>query len=246
MFYSDKFTFAGIPNDEMEVSLVSMDVDILNEYGINFSQDISKVGTSNNPIYSISDTDTDTIQISLCYEINNEAMPWTIQKRAEIISWMVQDEFMPFVSEDDPDIIYYFKCVGYTKEFNLRNKGVITFEMKPYSPYAYVSRNTRVVVSGNYNLNLTNISNVDNLFSPIFKITTKRQETIEIGTLTINVENGDVIVVDNGMNTITNSNEKSMISNSNRKWVRLTRGNNQLVMKGNFDIEIDCLFPIMV
>ena len=48
------------------------------------------------------------------------------------------------------------------------------------------------------------------------------------------------------MGIITNSNNENLIMNSNRSWITLTKGINQISVDGDCDITFKSYYPIMV
>ena len=60
-----------------------------------------------------------------------------------------------------------------------------------------------------------------------------------------NLTNSDIIYIDNMMGTITDSNGKSRLLDSNRSWVELCIGSNSFSVTGTCNIRVESYFPMM-
>lgn len=261
MFFSSEFMFDDIRNKDMGVILVSLEKDILLQhsllYKVNPIIDISQKSIEGY-LYGVENSSPETIDLTLAL-VDNAGNPraWTIKERNKIFSWMVQDDFKPFISEDDNEVIYYLKCIGVKKEFNSNLQGLVTFTMQPSSPYAY----TPIVEHKYYNtigktngITIDNISNIDKYYYPSIHIynydNTGKIEIINNNTqqkFTLeNLEIGEEIIVDMQMKHIFSSIGHNRLKDSNMNWIGLIKGNNNISFNGEAEFNIKCQFPMLV
>lgn len=131
-----------------------------------------------------------TIELTLIKTDGNNLLPLNKEEQFEIISWLFQDDFKPFVSEDDESKIYY---VLFTKGSSYQNglkQGYINLTMQLNAPCAFSP-----IQTGYFNVNrhqmieLVNRSNVGTYSEPDFEFqllgntTSFRIENLNTGDL---------------------------------------------------------------
>ena len=138
MFFSENFRFNKIDSKDMGVILTYADNSVLTSYATNYnSQLLSDSNLSDEAFYSETVT-TDDVEFNLVkVDRFHNLTPWTLEDRRKVLDWMITKEFSEFVSEDNPELLYYFKCVGVSREFNADMEGILKLKMKPLTPYAY-------------------------------------------------------------------------------------------------------------
>lgn len=234
MFYSGNFIYNGKRSDDYYIHLVSENGDVLNEYGINFS-------------------DEEEITLTFCYASEyGEAYVWSDEILEFVHEWFITDNFNPFISEDSEDLMYLLRGKSITKRFTPDFKGLIDVTFDVYSNYAYKKQ----VVNVNNSTKpfyVTNLSNVNKEYRPIIELNNIQTDTITISNLTYPSEDfiltdiaiGSNVIIDNEIGTITDSNGNNLIMNSNRKWIGLKRGRNRLQITGDCSAKVKSLYPIM-
>lgn len=237
IFYSNNFTFNKIYSEEVNIHLISEDTDILNGYGIPFN---------------ITD-ETSEVTLSFCYSDGNTPLEWDYDTVVSFLEWMITDDYCEFVSEDNEDIIYFLKGIGYQKRFTNAMTGIIDVTFEVLSPYGY-RHYIKEVPSKEKTFKLYNHSNSNNNYKPVIKLSNISTNNITLTNVTTgktpfhieNLSKSDTIYIDNLMGTITDANGNSKLTNSNRSWIELSKGSNTIVVDGSCDIKVEAYYPIMV
>lgn len=257
-FYSGNFSFNDIYNHEMGVYLVSLDDDVLMDYGIKYKEGLKTESSRNNQFYysETSEVETITITLGLADKFKNPKT-WTIDERRKIIDWMVTDKFCKFVSEDDTSICYYFKCVEYTKKFNSQGYGFIEFVMQPESQYAYTPVIEKVYkVNGEKEIIIENIDNVNKKYYPkidIIQFSDSKQQISITNKSTNNkeftldnIEKYERVEVDHMLKSVLSNKNVFRLKDTNRSWIYLKRGANSIVLKGNCEFRIITQYQLKI
>lgn len=237
IFSSNNFTFNNVYSKDMNIHLVSEDSDILNEYGIPFNIE----------------SDNEEITLSFCYAQEDTPLEWDYDTTVDFLSWMITDDFCEFVSEDNEDIIYFLKGVGYSKRFTNNMTGIIDVTFKILSPYGY-KYYARQVSKSEKSFEIYNYSNMDNAYKPVITLSGISSNKITLTNTTTdkepfyieNLTNSDTIYIDNMMGTITDSKGNNRLVDSNRSWIELCKGSNTFSVSGTCNIKVVAYYPIMV
>lgn len=247
IFLSENFSFNDISSKSMGVELITFEDEIFSQRGISYQESIEQQDSSQQmPLYTnnINDSVEDVVLQLLLVGENNNAKVWTEEKVQEVMDWLVTDDFKPFISEDNLDMIYYFKVSNITKYFTLKGTGYLEVTFKPYSNYCYV----RKEFSTSNSLTITNPSNVEGVYKPLMKITSNvgnvsisNKTTSE--TFTINNISKETIV-DNLYRTVQTANGENKLSTCNRGWISLNKGLNEITVTGG-TVKFICEFPVI-
>ncbi|MGL4453628.1 MAG: phage tail domain-containing protein [Clostridium sp.] len=257
-FYSENFSFDGIGNREMGVMLVSFDDGVLKDCGVKYKETIQQEVTRNNSFYYSESMELEPITLSIVrVDDNGVPMTWDRDSRMHIIDWMVKQEFCPFVSEDDTSIVYYFRCVEYTKKFNASGEGVIELVMQPEDSYVY----TPVVdykyrVNGSKVININCLDNVNDKYYPKMEIIQfdKDCSDVSIRNTTIgndafvikNLKENENVEIDHLLKSVDSNIELFKLKDTNRKWLYLKRGQNEFEITGDCDIRFTVQYALKV
>lgn len=233
MFYSANFIYDNKHSDEHNVHLVSENGDILNEYGINFTEDKE-------------------ITLTFCYANKyGEALQWNSEMLSFVHEWFICDDFKPFTSKDNEGVVYLLKGKSLTKRFNPSFKGLIDVTFERYSKYAYISNS--IQAKAPTTIRLSNPSNLNKAYKPVLSISQNKSNVISLKNNSNNLEPlvldnlGAIgeIIVDNEIGVVTDSKGANLMKHCNRKWLELERGTNEIVVSGDCVITIESLYPIM-
>lgn len=248
IFISENFTFDNISNKDIGVDLITFDNDFFKEIGLSYSEEITPDGNfSSNPYYIKNVGDTEDIVLNLA-RVNKygDKIRWDEESLTEVVDWLITDSFRPFVSEDNEDIYYYFKAKKIVKKFTVNMEGYLEVTFKPYTNYGY----NRVEITGNPNISINNISNIDKSYKPVMRILNVSNELIIKNETNVDSEpfklvgaSGDV-TIDFSLGTVMDSNGKNLFSKCNRKWISLNKGINRISVIGG-KATIICEFPII-
>lgn len=262
MFYSEKFIFDGIENDFKDVVLVTTsNNDILNIVGSSYSETLKKMNTNtDNPYYVRESKDAETMTLEFCLvnPKDNSPMVWEQEDLEDIISWLVQDEFKPFISYDNEEIVYYMKATKVSKKFNHEYKGMLVIEYQLYTNYAYKKFNKKIVSEDEAEVKIVNESStLDKYYSPIIEIKCNEDSIVSIKNLTdtdttkelktVEMKKDDELIIDNLLFTVQDKDgNNKFLSLDERGWIRLLKGNNILKIQGNCQVTIFCEFPKII
>lgn len=248
MFISKDFTFDGVSNNKYNVILVDFESNILNEMGVVYKRNIAREdGSIHNPTFSIENGDPDEIVLNLMLVGNNMTPKvWTEEDIINVKKWIIKDEFKPFISNDNPNYIYYFQCSSIRKNFTSKGEGVLEVTFKPMDCFVYKKYSKTITSNDTSNLSILNPSN--EYYFPIIELTNKgNNSTInKINELEIKgLNTNEKVVIDNLMLTVLDGNVNKF-NCCNRKWLKLTPGSNTLNISGNCEIKILAEFPILL
>lgn len=234
----------------MNMCIFTMDNDILNNIGIEYSSEI-EVETNlveYNPYFTEKPSSVEEIELNLL--LYN---PYTFETLSidnyninEIYEWLVTDDFAPFISDDDREITYYFKVTKLSKVLTFDKKGYLKVVFQPYSKYCYKRKEYILNVRNEETLEIYNESKL--IYKPIIKVTNLGDETTvnKINDMEItNLQNGEVIIIDNLTKLVQTEDNINKFSCCNGKWIQLTpRECNIITLSGNFKVEFICEFPV--
>ena len=250
MFIQPNFTFNGIYSRDLGVSITTFDSGIFNDVGIEYSSDISIEHNliDYNPCYIENFAETNEIELNLLVynPITMKPIDITNSDLEILYDWLITDNFVPFVSDDDVDLTYYFKVVRIQKVLSFKNEGYLRVTFKPYSRYAYRRREYKIDVNGNKEIEISNLSK--QMYYPMIEITNNGDiYTINsINNMKItNVNTNETIIIDNLLKLVQNTDGKNRFSTCNRKWIGLEpKVDNIIRLNGNMSVKIICEFPV--
>lgn len=260
IFYSSNFYLKGIYSQDKSICLATIENnDILNEYGVSYSEDLTLIKNSQTTSYYTNELkDTDDIVLELYYvDDDNKLLVWDDEKLKDTLEWITSNDFIPFVSEDNIDLTYYVKTIKVVKKFNYQKKGYLEVTFKLFSQYAYKELIKPIYIQDEKIVNIYNYSNVDFQYKPMievknlgdentiisFKNLRRNEEHFEIKGLknnqkvAIDMLTGIVQDIDNG---------KNLINKCNRNWLSMDKGGNNFKISGSSQVVFKAQFPIMV
>ena len=250
IFIQPHFIFNGKYSKDMNMCITTMDNDMLNNIGVEYSSDI-EIETNlveYNPYFKENPSDTNEIELNLLLynPYTFEALSIDKYNMDEIYEWLITDNFAPFISDDDWEITYYFKVVKLSKVLTFDGKGYLRVTFKPYSKYCYRRKEYTLKVEGSNELVVYNDSRL--VYKPIIKVTNLGDTPTvnKINNMEITgLQNGEVIIIDNLTKLIQTKEGVNKFSCCNAKWIHLLpRENNTLTLEGNFELNLICEFPI--
>ena len=250
MFIEHNFTFNGTYSRDLGVSIATFnDNDMFHDMGIEYSSDME---VENNlieysPYYKENPSEPSEIELDLLlYNPDTmEALPIN-DNIDELMSWLITDDFAPFITDDNPDVIYYFKVVNLVKVLTFSGTGYLRVTFKPYSKYAYKREEYEARVTSSSTLTIYNPSR--QLYKPIIELTNlgntstvNKINNMEI----IGLNTNEIIKIDNLTKLVVNENGINKFNSCNRQWIELEpRKNNTITFSGNCKIKIICEYPL--
>lgn len=179
----------------------------------------------------------------------------TPEKLTTIASWLFQDDYKEFYSEDNPEKIYYLMATGETPAItSIGNEGYLEVRFRSKFPYALTAQTTPTYeISGTGAVEFDDaLCNVYEYFYPIMEITVSstpttitfldvaHSRTTSFGGLTV----GEVIYVDNNKKQIISSLGNYLYDDFNKNWLRLVYGWNYFTVTGNCTITFRIQYPV--
>lgn len=255
MFISDKFIFNGIHSDEMGVSLVTFDSNMFNPYGLSYSQEISlSKGGKDMSHFTEESEEIGEIELNIALiDKNDNPVVWDDYTTMDITDWLITDSFVEFISEDNVDLVYYLKTKKIVKNFTKDRQGYLQVTLQPFSNSAYIKYSKRYTFNESGSFIIDCLSTLKD-YKPVIEIKnlddnlniiTIENETIGGEPFEIrDLDSGETVVVDGLMGTVYNEYKDNLLMKCNRKWLRLTRGENKINVSGNVEIYIRCQFPV--
>lgn len=233
MFYSENFIYDGKYSDEYDFYLVSEGKDILNKYGINFS-------------------DEEEITLTFCYASEyGEPYEWTDDVLMFAHEWFISNDYKAFVSDDNDEYCYLLKGKSIIKRFDSTMRGLIDVTFDILDNYTYKSQ-TVIIENTTKEYSVYNYSNVNKPYKPIIELYDVNSSYIVIKNNTTkknmvlsNLDLGVNIIIDNEIGTVTDSNGKNLLMNCDRNWIELIKGTNKIKIDGNCNAKIKSMYPIM-
>lgn len=252
MFISPNFTFNGKYSRDFGISIATFEDNIFNELGTEYTEEIEMEhgDTEYNPYYTRSVAEAKDIELNLLMYNPSTMTPLKLEDcdLEDVYDWLITDDFVSFISDDDPEIIYYFKVVNIVKNFTFSREGYLTVTFKPYSNYVY-----KRVVYNNTIKNTTIITDIYNQsredYAPIIEVTNLGDSSTvnSIGDLTLTgLNNGEKVIVDNLTRLVQLEDGTNKFNCCNRKFLKLDkRKTNSIRLSGNMSIRIICEFPLL-
>lgn len=236
MFYSDKFYFDDVYSLDFNIYLVYESKEVLNKYGISYNS-----------------KDENELVLSFCYATEDGTpLSWDDEVLESALGWFITDTYREFISEDDEEIVFFLKGESYEKRFTHQKKGLIDVTFKVLSPHGYRKQVVKIKPEDGY-VNIYNPSNVKKNYKPVIELSNIQGDSVVISNKLIDKEpfevnnlSGKDIFIDCMIGTITDEDGKNLIMNSNRKWVELQKGDNQILVEGDCQVTFKSYYPVMV
>lgn len=251
MFISEHFTFNGVYSKDMNVAIVTTDKNMFHDIGVEYVSNV-EVETDSidyNPYFTEKTSQPSDIELLLAFYDNGTMTPLNVDviDMEKVYNWLLTDDFAPFISDDDEELIYYFKVVNIKKVLTFNKEGYLSVTFKPYSKYVYKRETYEIDVTDSTTLEIENPSRVD--FYPIIKVTNNGNKTTinKINDMEIvGLANGETIIIDNLMKLVQSEEGLNKFNCCNRCWIKLNkREANTLTLSGNCKIEIIAEFPLL-
>lgn len=251
LIYSDSFTYNGVSCKEYDLMLGTISE---NKYQVGINIDpIFEKDSKNDRIHYFGE-DKKPLQFELSV-FQKDGRYLTEDERMNIMQWLYKNKFCELAFEENLDIVYSCKPISKIKEID--RGGLLGFTIEFLCEYPYAT--TRAVnmyynCSTNKEFSIYNKANIDDYFyNAEIEIITKTPD-ICIRNLSDNsreltfsgLEEGEKIYIHNRKKEIISSTYRNRFSNFNRNFLRLVYGMNHFEAKGDFTLEINAKFPIIM
>ena len=205
------------------------------ERSVNAETTVGMVSTFKDFSYNNSSFD-----ITLVKTNGHQVLPFTKDERFEIIQWLFQDGFKPFISEDDESKIYYVLFTAGSRYYNGLDQGYLNLTIQLNAPCAFSPVLTHFYqVEGTQLIELENKTNVEPFTYPDIEFWLNGETT---DLMIENLTTGDVTSFSNlrkethlycyneGMKQLQCINNATYNARPsfNNKWIKLAQGRNLL------------------
>ena len=216
-----------------------------------------KTATFGNKTYNyINQIETSPIEFTLQI-IPTQDRQWTIEMFRNVCDWLIQDEYKPFISEDDPSKVFYAIAQGHTNWKGVMLYGYIEIDFTTNAYHAWtLPKVVEYNIEGKQTIYVENLKNVsDRIYSPVIHITkTKQAGDISISnksnngktTILYKINKGEDFVMNNEYHLFQTETPKNYYGESfNGVWLDLVPGRNKLEVDGDCTLEFRLQFPIV-
>lgn len=249
MILGNDSTFNNVRFSDYNLYVCDFDDNILKEVGIKFNRNITRNNNIRyNPTYSIENTDDYTVDINLILynSSKHQKLEWTDEILQKVYSWLITDDFKEFTTEGS-NLSYYLIVTSIQKVFTLDRKGYLKVTFKSMDGYAYRKETYSMVVKGSDTMSVMNLSNGEYKPKIVIKNNGNSETVNKINQLEVSgVDGGSTLTVDNLMCTAESNGENAFDKVTNRGWVSLDAGNNNLSLSGDMTVEVICEFPVIL
>lgn len=248
---STKFTFNGVTSDSMGVYLVRTTTGLApNPFVAGKEVQEEYPARADSPFFFRSKLQQYTLTMTFSTLSNN--MTPTLMK--SIANWLIKDKYYPFVSDDNPDKIFYLIAVNQINFMtNATNEGYFEVQFKSKYPYALTTASTpthSIVSSGSFVLN--NLSNVHEYYYPEMEITVNSGTSFTLtnatdanrATTITGLTASEIVYLNNSKKQLISSTGNYRYSTFNKNWFRLLQGNNTINVTGTVGIVFRTQFPV--
>lgn len=258
MFQEIDFIYDNIESKDMGLALVKVNDDNMIPFGTSQSIIETKLKGLDTPLFH--GIERSPIQFPLTFAIIDNDIKWDYDKRQEIVNWLFQSDYKPFISADNPSIQYFLMAVGESQRWdNGIQQGYVTINFRMMSPYCYTIRqyeHYEIEQTGTI-IELVNRSNIkDYKYYPILEFENNDSTEISFQNLTDggrilsfnSLTSGETIYVDNEHGDIISSTGQSRYLKCNRNWLKLVEGVNRIKVNANnsgkVNLNVEMIFPM--
>jgi phage-related protein len=176
-------------------------------------------------------------------------------KLKEIASWLFQDDYKEFYSEDEPEKKYYLFATNQVDFMtNGANEGYFEVQWKSKYPYALTEETTPTYsISGSGSITIDNLSNVSEYYMPEMEFVVNATPTTITFTNTSDsnrvssfspLSEGETLYVDNEKKQIISDTGLFRYDGFNKNWLRLVSGENIITVSGSITVTFRLQFPV--
>lgn len=250
------FLFDNISSKDMGLYIVRIDSSEISSI-FSHSQSIVEQTRYNNNVPLFSRVEKSPLEFEITCSLLDEE--FTPEKKMQLSRWLICDVYKPFVSEDNPNLIYN---VISTDQINLITfgslKGYFTIKFRCDAPWGYSP--TYLETFDLSEITIPTIIEIENRSNAVQHLYPEIEFTLSdtnTGVSLINLSNaGEEFKYTNlsvNEKIYTNNERKQIISdlnlyrlgNFNKKWFRLVYGVNRIQITGKCQISFRYRFPLL-
>lgn len=254
MFINDAFTYNGISSSTYNMYLIRNDNNYIQiPFGVKRTVITEKAINNPKPYFFGVNEEVLKFRVKIGFEGE-----WTDDIRKDVANWLFQDEYKPFISPDNTDIIYYCMPVGDASLYlTYLSQGYVELEFECNSPYAYSPVQEQIfdlsAIAVPTQITLSNNSNIAKYYYPEIEIVKIETGDVSLKNISNNniefkftgLQNNETVYVDNDRKRIiTSLIGVYRYSAFNKNWLMLVSGENTIEVTGKCRITVRSQFPI--
>ncbi len=257
MFVSTDFTFDNVQSTDMynmKIVRVGDNGMLAQPFGISRKTSTEKI--KNRPKRFFYGTEDEVLEFSLQFIKDGD---WTYDQRVEISKWLIKDKYCTLTSSDYPlefDVI----AVGSPRFYNNGlNFGYLEIDFESSVPFGYSPVSVQEFdLSDNITtqiITLENKSNVYDIYKPEIQFTMAGSTSVKLENLTrggevmefTNIQNNEILYCNCETERIFSNLSDTRLQNlSDKRFLKLAYGVNQIRITGKVLIETRMRYPMMV
>lgn len=255
-FYGTSFIFDGIPCEEFGLVLYDIESHEQEDGTIGSAVEVSedRLWGNPNPIH-YGTSENEALEIKLVCIVPESDKRLDRFDVAKIAGWLKKPSYrvLKIVQPDMEQ--YFYKCIF--TELNPVKVGLKTIGIEAVAlcdgPYAYMCpKMSEYICNGTSTILFFNDSNVNRYYYPKIVVSTNGGTISVVNEMDQNREmkinnlpsKEWTISVDGNSGIIKAQDETNMYQYFNFNFLRLVRGDNKLILNGNFTMTINCEFPM--
>ena len=183
-----------------------------------------------------------SFEIQLVKTDGDYVIPFDKDELFEIIEWLFQEDFKPFISDDNRDIVYYAMATGGSKYENALKQGYLSITFQLNAPCGFTAIQTNpMYIQGEHTFELFNKSNLETWNYPDVEFKLITGESIEIENLTTGEtmafsglkEGVEVYCYNEDLKQLqcTSDTSYNVRPKFNKQWLRLAKGRNVIQIR---------------
>lgn len=257
MFINTEFSYDGVSSSYYGVYAVHPTGGLVQgQYGINRSIISEKI--PNNSLPNFFGIEEEVLKFKIYLYAENG---WDYDKRKAVSQWLFKNDYKPFISADNPQVVYECMVTG-SSLFSLAGdlQGYIEIEFTCNAPYGWSNWST-IGYDLSYNEDVVGIQILNNcnlndyIVYPEVEFMLSGSTSLSLINLSDgaretkfqNLTDGETIYFDNKKKIIkTNLSGTYRYANFNGKWLKLVMGYNNIQVIGKVIINIKMRFPIVI
>lgn len=242
-FVSSDFYFNDISSTSKNVCLISFDDAIIKDYGSIYSNKLkSEKNINNSYFYTEDGNEGAELTLNIMKKGNGNAGIWSNEDIRTISEWLITDNFVPFVSQDDMELIFYVKCTSIKKMMTPNKLGYLECVFTIYGGSPIRKINSKL--DSGETITIVNPTNTRSNTMPKIAII-NLGNAATVNKVDINgkvfeikgLKTNESVMIDNQLCTVF-SGGINKIELCNRQWLTFVPGSNIIKAEGNCKVII--------
>jgi phage-related protein len=248
---STDFYYNGVSSESMGLSLIRLNSGIFPVPYVPARDIIEEFPTMAKAPYVFKSKQQQYTINAVFSTLTNDMTP---AKLKTLATWLFQEDYKEFYTEDEPDKIFYLFATNQVDFMtNGANEGYFEVQFKSKFPYALTTSATPTsTITGSGTIVIDNLSNAFQYYYPEIEITVNSGTSVSFTntsdsnrvTSFSGLTTAEVLYVNNEKKQLVSSTANYRYDGFNKNWLRLVQGVNTISVTGNATIEFRTQFPV--